>query len=167
MNRPLTILMVTEDHEIQDNISQTIALLQSEWQFYSLHNLEEVIEQYDAALGQYDAARCKGAEGVVFEPPLVVVLLDPHVQGDLGLEAIAYVKASLPLVPIVQILRPKEEELGIQGIKLGAQDYILVPCVSPIKFHRTIRHALRRHDAMQRLQQKRSNRHDSPDLKFR
>ncbi len=154
MNRPLTILMVTEDHEIQDNINQTIALLQSEWQFHHLRTLTEVV-------ARYNSTGDKGANGLIFESPLMVILLDPHIHGDMGLAAIVYLQENLPNVPIVQILRPDEEEFGLQGIKMGAQDYILIPYLSPIKFHRTIRNALRRQDVMYRLRQKRVHRASS------
>jgi DNA-binding NarL/FixJ family response regulator len=146
MNTTLTILLVTQNLAFQDPLEQTIALLQADWHLEHAHSLEEVLDRYGPLSSQGPA---------ISESSSVVILLDPHIQQELGLQAITRLLSQLPAIPIVQVLQPEEEELGLEGIKVGAQDYLLLPTLTPMKLHRTIRDAIRRHDVMQRLRQKR------------
>jgi DNA-binding NarL/FixJ family response regulator len=151
MNTTLTILLVTQNPAFQDSLEQTIALLQTEWHLDHARSLDEVLERYGSSPSQAEPT-------VRSEPSSMVILLDPHVQEELGLQAIKRLLSQLPAIPIVQLLQPEEEELGLEGIKVGAQDYLLLPRLTPMKLHRTIRDAIRRHDVMQRLRQKRQTK---------
>jgi DNA-binding NarL/FixJ family response regulator len=147
MNTTLTILLVTRNPAFQDPLEQTIALLQADWHLEYARSLEEVLERYGPSPSQADTLSQASSS--------MVILLDPHVQEELGLQAIKRLLSQLPAVPIVQLLQPEEEELGLEGIKAGAQDYLLLSTLTPVKLHRTIRDAIRRQDVMQRLRQKR------------
>jgi DNA-binding NarL/FixJ family response regulator len=147
MNTTLTILLVTQNPAFQDPLEQTIALLQADWHLEHAYSLEEVLERYGSLHSQADTS--------FSEPSSMVILLDPHVQEELGLQVIKRLLSQLPAIPIVQLLQPEEEELGLEGIKVGAQDYLLLSTLTPMKLHRTIRDAIRRHDVMQRLRQRR------------
>jgi DNA-binding NarL/FixJ family response regulator len=147
MNTTLTILLVTQNPAFQDSLEQTIALLQADWHLEHARSLKDVLEQYGPL--------ARRAEALNLEPSPMVILLDPHVQEELGLQAIKLLLSQLPAAPIVQLLQPEEEELGLEGIKVGAQDYLLLSTLTPIKLHRTIRDAIRRQDVMQRLRQRR------------
>jgi DNA-binding NarL/FixJ family response regulator len=146
MNTTLTILLVTRNPAFQDPLEQTIALLQADWHLEQAHSLEEVLDRY-GPLSRQDHA--------FSEPSSIVILLDPHIQEEQGQLAITRLLSQLPAIPIVQVLQPEEEELGLEGIKVGAQDYLLLSTLTPMKLHRTVRDAIRRHDVMQRLRQKR------------
>jgi DNA-binding NarL/FixJ family response regulator len=150
MNTTLTLLLVTQNPAFQDPIEQTVALLQSDWRLEHSASLDSVIDRYGSM----------GPETIELSP--MVILLDPHVQGEQGLHAITQLLQNLPNVPIVQLLQPEEEELGLEGIKVGAQDYLLLSTLAPMKLHRTIRDAIRRHDVMQRLRQKRQAKSVAP-----
>jgi DNA-binding NarL/FixJ family response regulator len=149
MNTTLTILLVTQNPAFQDPLEQTIALLQADWHLEHARSLEEVLDCYGPLSSQ---------EHTFSEPSSMVILLDPHIQEEQGLQTITRLLSQLPGIPIVQVLRPEEEELGLEGIKVGAQDYLLLSTLTPMKLHRTIRDAIRRHDVMQRLRQKRQAR---------
>jgi DNA-binding NarL/FixJ family response regulator len=149
MNTPLTILLVTHNPAFQDPLEQTIALLQADWHLEHARSLEEVLDRYGPLSSQDHAFS---------EPSSMVILLDPHIQKERGLQAITRLLSQLPAIPIVQVLQPEEEELGLEGIKVGAQDYLLLSTLTPMKLHRTIRDAIRRHDVMQRLRQKRQTK---------
>jgi DNA-binding NarL/FixJ family response regulator len=149
MNTTLTILLVTQNPAFQDPLEQTIALLQADWHLEHARSLEEVLDRYGPLPSQDHA---------IAELSSMVILLDPHIQEELGLQAITRLLSRLPAIPIVQVLQPEEEELGLEGIKVGAQDYLLLSTLTPMKLHRTIRDAIRRHDVMQRLRQKRQTK---------
>jgi CheY-like chemotaxis protein len=151
MNTTLTLLLVTQNPAFQDPLEQTIALLQADWRLEQAQSLEEVLEHYGPMSSQGDST--SGSE-----PSSMVILLDPHVREELGLQVITRLLSQLPAIPIVLLLRPEEEELGLEGIKVGAQDYLLPSTLTPMKLHRTIRDAMRRHDVMQRLRHKRQSK---------
>ncbi|NJM45485.1 MAG: hypothetical protein HC860_04360 [Alkalinema sp. RU_4_3] len=151
MNTTLTLLLVTHNPAFQDPLEQTIALLQADWRLEHTQSLEEVLEHYGPISSQGNFA--SGSE-----PSSMVILLDPHVREDLGLQGITRLLSQLPSVPIVLLLRPEEEELGLEGIKVGAQDYLLLSTLTPMKLHRTIRDAIRRHDVMRRLRHRRQTK---------
>jgi CheY-like chemotaxis protein len=151
MNTTLTLLLVTQNLAFQDSLEQTIALLQADWRLEHVRSLEEVLERYGSLLYQGDVV--SGSE-----PSSIVILLDPHIREELGLQTITRLLGQLPAIPIVLLLRPEEEELGLEGIKVGAQDYLLLSTLTPMKLHRTIRDALRRHDVMRRLRHRRQTK---------
>ncbi len=151
MNTTLTILLVTQNPAFQDPLEQTIALLQADWRLEHVRSLEEVLEQYGPLPTQEDSTSYS-------QPSSMVILLDPHVREELGLQAITRLFNQLPATPIVLLLRPEEEELGLEGIKVGAQDYLLLSTLTPMKLHRTIRDAIRRHDVMRRLRDRRQTK---------
>jgi DNA-binding NarL/FixJ family response regulator len=151
MNTTLTILLITQNPAFQDSLEQTIALLQADWHLEHARSLDEALKRYGPSPSQTDPTICS-------EPSSMVILLDPHVQEELGLQVIKRLLSQLPAVPIVQLLQPEEEELGLEGVKVGAQDYLLLSTLTPMKLHRTIRDAIRRHDVMQRLRRKRQTK---------
>ena len=57
-----------------------------------------------------------------------VVVLDVRMPGMDGIEALKKIKQSHPLVEVVMLTGHATVETAIEGIKLGAFDYLMKPC---------------------------------------
>jgi DNA-binding NtrC family response regulator len=57
-----------------------------------------------------------------------VVILDVKMPGMDGIEALRQMKAAYPLVEVIMLTGHATIETGIEGMKLGAFDYLMKPC---------------------------------------
>jgi DNA-binding NtrC family response regulator len=57
-----------------------------------------------------------------------VVILDVKMPGMDGIEALREIKSRFPLVEVVMLTGHATVETAIEGIKLGAYDYLMKPC---------------------------------------
>jgi DNA-binding NtrC family response regulator len=57
-----------------------------------------------------------------------VVVLDVKMPGMDGVEALKHIKASYPLVEVIMLTGHATVETAIDGMKLGALDYLMKPC---------------------------------------
>ncbi|MFH1691660.1 MAG: ATP-binding protein [Candidatus Omnitrophota bacterium] len=74
-----------------------------------------------------------------------IVLLDLSLPDSLGLETFRRVYAKVPDVPIVVLTVLSDEELGMETVREGAQDYLVKPDVTKAFLMHAIRYALERH----------------------
>jgi len=57
-----------------------------------------------------------------------VVILDVKMPQMDGIEALKRIKAEYPLVEVIMLTGHATVETGIEGMKLGAFDYLMKPC---------------------------------------
>ncbi|MBW2615232.1 MAG: response regulator [Deltaproteobacteria bacterium] len=57
-----------------------------------------------------------------------VVILDVKMPGMDGIEALGEIKRRYPLVEVIMLTAHATVETGIEGMKLGAFDYLMKPC---------------------------------------
>lgn len=57
-----------------------------------------------------------------------VVILDVKMPGMNGVEVLRYIKKQHPLVEVIMLTGHSTTESAIEGLKLGAFDYLLKPC---------------------------------------
>ena len=57
-----------------------------------------------------------------------VVILDVKMPEMDGIEALQHIKSKFPLVEVIMLTGHATVETGIEGMKLGAFDYLLKPC---------------------------------------
>ncbi len=57
-----------------------------------------------------------------------VVILDVKMPGMDGLETLQEIKKRLPLVEVIMLTGHATVESAVQGMKLGAYDYLMKPC---------------------------------------
>ncbi|MGA7858588.1 MAG: EAL domain-containing protein [Terracidiphilus sp.] len=76
--------------------------------------------------------------------PVDVVLLDTDLKNTNGLEAIRRVRTVSPRVAIVLLSSPNDEELAIQALREGAQDYLVKGQIEPRELMRALRNAVAR-----------------------
>jgi DNA-binding NtrC family response regulator len=57
-----------------------------------------------------------------------VVVLDVKMPGMDGIEALKHIKGSYPLVEVIMLTGHATVETAIEGMKLGALDYLMKPC---------------------------------------
>ena len=57
-----------------------------------------------------------------------VVILDVKMPGIDGIEALRRIKGKYPLVEVIMLTGHATVESGIEGLKLGAFDYLMKPC---------------------------------------
>ena len=74
-----------------------------------------------------------------------LVLLDLDLPDSVGLDTYAALSCAAPALPIVTILRPSDEALGLEAVQLGAQDLVIKSHASAEGLARVIRCAMERH----------------------
>ena len=57
-----------------------------------------------------------------------VVILDVKMPEMDGIEALKHIKARFPLVEVIMLTGHATVETGIEGMKMGAFDYLMKPC---------------------------------------
>jgi signal transduction histidine kinase len=84
--------------------------------------------------------------------PADVLLLDLCLPDAQGLETFVRAHAALPHLPIVVLSGHDDEQLAIQSVQQGAQDYLLKGNSMKNELPRAIRYAIERHRAQQQIQ---------------
>lgn len=80
-----------------------------------------------------------------------VVLLDLGLPDAHGLEAFVRARAAMPGIPILVLSGLDDEEIAIQIVQQGAQDYLHKGTTMKDALPRAIRHAIARHRAQEQL----------------
>ncbi|MCX6967630.1 MAG: response regulator [Verrucomicrobia bacterium] len=92
-----------------------------------------------------------GFAKLVEDGAIDVLLLDLSLPDSLGLETLTKTHAKFPSLPIVVLTSLEDEELGIQLVQGGAQDYLVKGQADALILYRTIRYAIeRKHDESER-----------------
>jgi DNA-binding NtrC family response regulator len=61
-------------------------------------------------------------------PGIDAVILDVKMPGMDGIEALKRIKAAFPLIEVIMLTGHATVESAIEGMKLGAFDYLMKPC---------------------------------------
>ena len=69
---------------------------------------------------------------VLKEKQIDVVILDVKMPGIDGIEVLHRIRADYPLVEVVMLTGHATMETAIEGLKLGAFDYLTKPCDVPV-----------------------------------
>jgi two-component system cell cycle response regulator len=86
----------------------------------------------------------KGIE-LISKTPFDVVLLDLSFPDSQGIETIIVVREQARVVPIVVLTGLDDEEMAIQAVQHGAQDYLIKGEVNSSVIMRSMRYAIERH----------------------
>ncbi|QGQ99494.1 GGDEF domain-containing response regulator [Paenibacillus psychroresistens] len=74
-----------------------------------------------------------------------VVLLDLSLPDSHGIETIISLREQAPIVPIVVLTGLDDEQVAMNAVKRGAQDYLIKGQVNPTLIMRSMRYAIERH----------------------
>ncbi len=74
----------------------------------------------------------------------LVVLLDLGLPDSIGLETFKKLSAAAPTVPVVVLTGIGDEQVGLEALRIGAQDYLVKGQVDAGVLHRSIRYAIER-----------------------
>jgi len=85
-----------------------------------------------------DGVKCMANEEVN------VLLLDLSLPDSIGLATLVKAHSLFPTVPIIVLTSLEDEELGIQLVQAGAQDYLVKGQADALILYRTIRYAIER-----------------------
>jgi DNA-binding response OmpR family regulator len=80
---------------------------------------------------QYDVTICLSGENaleMIMEQDFDVVILDVLMPGMDGIETLREIKKIKPLTEVIMLTGHASRESGIEGMKLGAHDYLSKPC---------------------------------------
>ena len=105
MNAPFVLLV---DDEVPFVETMTKRLTKRKLKVISAHSGPEALEKMETSLD--------------------VVILDVKMPGMDGIETLGEIKKDYPLVEVVMLTGHATVETAIEGMKLGAYDYLMKPC---------------------------------------
>ncbi|MEY2545559.1 MAG: phosphoserine phosphatase RsbU/P [Verrucomicrobiota bacterium] len=121
----IRVLMIEDDIDFATIIGQLLGQLEVEFQIESVGKLGEGISS-------------------LVEGDVDVVLLDLSLPDCKGLETLSAVRACVPHLPIVVLTGADDEELAIEALHRGAQDYLVKTEINGRILSRGIRYAVER-----------------------
>jgi DNA-binding response OmpR family regulator len=101
-----------------------VLLVDDEEQFVQSLAERLTLRDYDVTTSFSGADAVDKAKGYNFD----VVILDVQMPGMSGVEALRKIKSIKPLTEVIMLTGHATVETGIEGMKLGAFDYLLKPC---------------------------------------
>lgn len=83
-----------------------------------------------------------------------IILLDLGLPDSNGFQALKLLRIQFPDIPVIVITGNHNEEIGIQAVQAGAQDYLVKGCSSPISdLSRVISHAVERSTSEKKIRE--------------
>ncbi len=106
--------------------------------------MKESLSAADQAIDLECAGSIEKGLTVLNEEDIDVVLLDPGFPGSRGLEILSRVSGKAPHLPIIVLTGCEDQELGIESISKGAQDYLVKQEIDRHILSRSIKNAIER-----------------------
>lgn len=100
----------------------------------------------------HHAMSLRAALAKLSEQHFDAVLLDMSLPDADGLEGIEAFRRSVPDLPVVVLSGQSEEEIALQAVKAGAQDFLVKDQVPPELLRRSLLYALERHELVRQLE---------------
>lgn len=85
------------------------------------------------------------------ERPFDALLLDLTLPDSAGLDTFDRVNAAAPTVPVVVLSGTDDEDVALEAVRRGAQDYLVKPRVDGALLARALRYAIQRHRAQEQM----------------
>ena len=98
--------------------------------------------------------RLEAALRVLASEHITVVLLDLGLPDSQGLETLRRIQRAAPNVPVVVMTGNTDEDLAVQAVQEGAQDYLVKNQIHEFLLGRTLRYAIERNLARQILRER-------------
>lgn len=97
---------------------------------------ERFLNTTKTLLEKRGVATCTALSGadalkIVNEQPLDVVILDVKMPGMDGVEVLSKIKHRYPLIEVIMLTGHASVESAVEGLKMGAFDYVMKPCDIP------------------------------------
>jgi signal transduction histidine kinase len=89
--------------------------------------------------------------GIIADQPVDVVLLDLYLPDSMGIETAEQLLGVAPELPVVVLTSIDDDELGMQAVTKGAQDFLLKGQVDPPLLVRALRYAIERKYAEEQI----------------
>jgi two-component system sensor histidine kinase UhpB len=91
---------------------------------------------------------------LIEESQFDVIILDLTLPDSWGLETFSKLHAKAPDIPIIVLTGMEDETIGINAVKLGAQDFLLKGKIKGNDLQRSINYSIERHKLIQSLAEK-------------
>ncbi len=95
--------------------------------------------------------RLDDALAAVHDQPFEIVLSDLSLPDARGLDAVARLHAAVPRVPIIVLSGHDDDQVALEALQLGAQDYLVKSLLNATTLCRSVRHAIERKRVERRL----------------
>jgi signal transduction histidine kinase len=148
MNKRIIRILLVEDSAADADILRHLfaRAQQEEWQITQVVRLGEAIEACHLSSTSFDAS-------LQSQEKFDVVLLDLRLPDSTGLETVVEFRNAQPNIPVVVLTGLDDEELGLQAMTEGAQDYLVKDAITIQSLMRAIRYAIERGQIMRQLKQ--------------
>lgn len=134
MNQILVHVLLVEDSPTDANLLRQVFLRSGKEGWELVH-----VERLDAAI-----ALCQAQ-------PFDVILLDLRLPDSDGFDTIAEFRAAVPHIPVIVLTMMDDEDLALQAVARGAQDYLVKNQITLQLLLRSIRYAIERGRVLQQL----------------
>ena len=129
---------------IEDNLAEARLLQEflkeGSFKEFSLAHVKRLSEALDA-IGKDISTPC------LYD----VILLDLTLPDSQGLESLKPLMARAPCLPIVVLTNTNDEQLAIEAVRKGAQDYLVKRQINPQLLIRSLRYAIERKEYLETL----------------
>ncbi|GAB4278718.1 MAG: hypothetical protein Fur0025_05440 [Oscillatoriaceae cyanobacterium] len=140
MPRILTKILLVEDNPADAELIGEILAVASSWRFELFYAV-----RLKEAIALLARAASSGSEG--FD----VILLDLSLPDSTGIETLQQTLASAPKLPVVVLTSLNDEEVAVEAVRSGAQDYLIKGELDWRLLVRAIRYAIERKQTLEAL----------------
>ncbi|MGE4518822.1 MAG: response regulator [Desulfobacteraceae bacterium] len=132
-------------------INTNLLLVDDEERF--LQTTSNLIKKQRQDFGVMTAPGGKECLDIIKESNIDVVILDVKMPGMDGVEVLREIKREKPLIEVIMLTGHSTTESAVEGMKLGAYDYLLKPCDIEILIDKVLLADKRKKDAEERISQ--------------
>jgi DNA-binding response OmpR family regulator len=118
--------------------------------------LQELLKTMDEEQPQFDCTWCPRlslALTAARSRPFDAVLLDLSLPDSHGLPTFQHLHGAIPSLPVIVLTGLADEELALQAVREGAQDYVVKGDMAPRLLVRAIRYAIERQRLLRKLEE--------------